>query len=788
MSANDTLVQRLGVLEETQLAALLERRPDVLLGAAPRDLPELAQRLRHPQSLVTVLRTVPVSHLQLLEAAQALGDACNRVALTEFLTGDGSEQRAAVDAIVDELAAYAVLVVDGGRIVLPAALADIFPDPLGLGEPLRVLLRDRSVEDMRTIQTGLGLPKQQNRADTVESLVARLGDAAAVRATFATAPDDVARVLAGLADRRLVTDEVFYSPNRQRQAAIEWAVARGLMIGMRYGYDWRMPAEVARALRGPDHHAPFTPRRPEPATWPVDPARVESDSSAAATLFADHVLAVLDRAARTPVACVKSGGVGARELAKLAKATGTGETEVRLVLELAAAAGLLERFTAGVTGSEEFATWRDLDPGDRFAALLSAWWSLGKTPTEARDFEGKSMRVLDHGGHCDGCRAARVSLLDTLAGLDGAADCAPVAVAAMWRRPLVHVVAQDETRPLATVWREAELLGVIAQGTVTELGRLLLAGSADLLAKHAGSLLPESAERATFGADLTVYVAGAPPARISRLLDSVADRESRGGAVTWRFSPGSVRRALDDGTTGDALAAALADIATTGLPQPLRYLIADVARRHGNLRLTAAVTCVRSADPALLAEVAADRKLAKLGLRLLAPTVLAADVPLADLLAALRAAGYFPVSEDTAPSVTLRSTDRTRVARPPSRTRLRERAPEPAAADPSAVAADLLRGGSGQRGLFVVPPLGPGSEEQLSGMATSLSTAEIRQLAHAVDTGSPVRIEYVSSTGATTDRVIDQAELSGGSLFAWCELRQDERVFTVARIRSVVPV
>lgn len=114
-------------------------------------------------------------------------------------------------------------------------------------------------------------------------------------------------------------------------------------------------------------------------------------------------------------------------------------------------------------------------------------------------------------------------------------------------------------------------------------------------------------------------VVGAPSAQVSSLLDSCADREGRGGATIWRLSPVSVRRALDDGTTGPELEQLLSSIANAELPQPLRYLIADVARRHGSLRVSPAISVIRSEDTALLAEVAADRKLKRLGLRLLAP-------------------------------------------------------------------------------------------------------------------------------------------------------------------------
>jgi hypothetical protein len=779
------LQDRLGRLSEAELGALLARRADVLAGVPPRDLRELAQRLWHPHSLVTALRDTSLPCLQLAEAAAALGAGCGRAALAELLSGDGPEHRRTVDRVVDALIANAVIAADGpDRLVLPDALAQIFPSPLGLDEPLAVLLRERSVEAMRRVQSALGVERRKNRADTVLALLTYFADPERVRALVARAPEEVAQYLIRLA-RAPEDDEDGYNAHRyqMRQAARTWAAERGLLIGDPWGWDLRMPAEVTLALRGPGYRAPFTPYRPEAVTRPIDRVRIERDSAAAAMTFADHLVTVLDHLARTPVPALKAGGVGAREIGKLAKAAKADDVAVRLALELADAMSLLARAGEVVVVSDQFSAWRDLEPARRFAAALAAWWQLGATPTETRDVDGKVVRALARPGDCSGCRAARVALLDALAELQGASSCADVARVALWQRPLVDIAAQDESAPLATVWREGELLGVIADGSLSDLGHALREGTADDVIKRAADLLPPSTDRATFGSDLTVYVVGAPSTQVSRLLDSCADRESRGSATTWRLRPASIRRALDEGTSGDVLTAALAEIATGRLPQPLCYLIADVARRHGHLRLSSATTCITSDDVALLAQLAADRKLAKYGLRLLAPTVLTGEAPLATLLDALRAAGYFPVADGADRSGEHAPRRPTALPKRP-RSMADRNKPAPLLPDPHSAAAALLRGPAGKDGSDPVSL----TEELLVTVARSLSIAEIRQLAHAIDTKSRVCIDYVSATGGATRRIIDQPELVGSTLFAWCELRADDRVFTVSRIQSVAAV
>ena len=83
----------------------------------------------------------------------------------------------------------------------------------------------------------------------------------------------------------------------------------------------------------------------------------------------------------------------------------------------------------------------------------------------------------------------------------------------------------------------------------------------------------------------------------------------------------------------------------------MTYLIDDVARRHGQLRVGMAASFVRCEDPALLAQAMATPAAQQLDLRLLAPTVAVSQAPIADVLAALRAAGFAPAAENSAGAI-----------------------------------------------------------------------------------------------------------------------------------------
>jgi hypothetical protein len=145
------------------------------------------------------------------------------------------------------------------------------------------------------------------------------------------------------------------------------------------------------------------------------------------------------------------------------------------------------------------------------------------------------------------------------------------------------------------------------------------------------------------------------------MLDGIADRESRSGAWTWRFSSASIRRGFDAGATAEGLLTALREASFEGrVPQPLEYLIGDVARRHGTVRVRPAASCLRCDDPALMSEILRTKALAKLKLAAVSETVLTSASPVAATLAALRAAGYTPAGENADGTPLLERTPRQR--------------------------------------------------------------------------------------------------------------------------------
>ncbi|MEU4272315.1 helicase-associated domain-containing protein [Streptomyces sp. NPDC026092] len=797
-------------LDAPRLGRALALRKDASAPPEPRSLDELAERLLRPDSVALALPQLPLPCLQVAEALAALGTPLSRGALAKALGATTPTAARELDAVLETLADRALVWPDGdGMLRMAAPLRQAWEAPLGLDAPLEELLEGMTSEELRGMLVTLGIKPPGTRQQRTAAVMHHHGDPERIASVVAKAPPSARELLEHRARSAPRHTEfiVFGAPEPDSRSGERWALDRGLLIRNRHGYGpARMPAEVALALRGPDWHAPFDPVPPAAEMVSVAAAEVEREAAAAATGFAAHAASVLSVCSSAPPARLKSGGVGARELGRIRKAAQADDAVVRIVLEAAYSVGLMATDGHRVAPTEKYDAWAAQEPAAQFAVLLQAWWNLALTSSQARDEENKALPALAGAPPCDGCLQARRGLLTAAArlseglGARAATDLGPLVA---WHRPVAHLSFQDET-PFATAVRETELLGVIARGSLSPLGEALLAGNAEVLATECRRLLPKATGTARLGSDLTAVVSGTPAANLAELLDATADRETSGTASVWRFSAASIRRALDAGRTPDKVSAELAAIAEgacAALPQPLSYLIADAARRHGRVRVAPASCVIHGDEPSLLTELAAHRGLASLGLRQLAPTVLVSAGTPDQTLAALRDQGYAPVAEAPDGTVRIERVPPRRAAavptprKPPVKTGGRlathKAAEMSGGIDSHAVAARLLAApptvpdpdpfGAGG-------PFGTDTEEVVAGYAKQLTYTDVRQLGHALDTGTDITIEYVAASGSRTVRTLSRLELDPPYLEAWCHLREAERVFTLSGIQGVMPV
>ncbi|WP_217171300.1 helicase C-terminal domain-containing protein [Streptomyces sp. AC512_CC834] len=310
-------------------------------------------------------------------------------------------------------------------------------------------------------------------------------------------------------------------------------------------------------------------------------------------------------------------------------------------------------------------------------------------------------------------------------------------------------------------------------------------------------LFPEPLDHVLLQADLTAVAPGPLERPLADLLGVLADVESRGGATVYRFTPGSVRRALDAGRTAADLHAFLARHSRTPVPQPLTYLIDDVARRHGQLRVGAASAYVRCDDDATLDEILADKRAVGLGLRRLAPTVLAAQADPAALLEGLRALGFAPAAESAAGDVLITRADSHRT---PPRTAPQPVPDGPPVADDTLLTAAIRAVRAGDLASTTPRKPLPGGEEGGGegdgeggdgGGATrgelprTGATETLATMQAAVLTGEALWIGYVNAEGAASQRVIAPIRVEGGFVTAYDHTADEVRTYPLHRITGV---
>ncbi len=749
---------------------------------------------------------------------------------------------------------------DDLRLQVNPGVLDLLPDPLGLGRPAGRLLADVSADALRAVLRRWGVTPPTRKAAMAATVLRRLAEPGHVRSVLGTAPPAVARTLTELAqaaaavgytsvpsDDQLADDgprgrrgagpggvgneldpfddeedEPPWVHDREatarHHAAARWALDNGLAFGSAWAvWQVQMPAEVALALQPAGYRLPLAIEPPGVIVVPAYAPHVASGAAAGLTETVAAVMAVLERVERSPLALLRSGGVGAREITRVAKQAGADTAVVRLALECAWAAGLVERVSVDRVGlGAAFSSWRRRSPGERATSLILAWHPLAFVPTVDRDADGRAVPLFTRQLDRPVVHMLREVLLRSATDAPdrGAVELAGAVALGSWLHPLEMAGRVDDAA--RRTWEELHRWGLLADGAASPLGMALAADDLDALTAEAGRALPAVQSGVLVGSDLTVVVPGTPDPDVVDLLDAMADREGRGGASTWRLSPVSVRRALDAGYDPDDLRAHLTRAAGGTLPQPVDYLLRDVARRYGHVGVRPAAAILVGDDVALLAELTAHRSLRRLGLAAVAPTVLTATAPPAEVLTALRDAGYLPRELDgtgapvrqqrlaAAPGAAGASSPAGAAGTPGTEGRACEDdGPEPAAQAPAGswVAGSQAGGPDRPDHLWETPTqaadrllrggIPPESDEvtdlavRIAAVAGHLGLGEVRTLARAVVDGRSVVIDYVSASGGSTTREVSDLDLQGAYLSGWCHLRNAERVFTLARIRSV---
>lgn len=722
-----TLAEQLRAWSADDLARLLDARPDLAL-PAPTDSAQLAARATTRTSLLRALDQLDLLQLGVVEAVASAAplDADAVAALVKARE---------IGPTLDLLAARVLIWDDGRGLRTPSQLTEL-----------------------------VGLPPGP-AAESIASLIDELDPAA--RAMLDHLDDTGADGTLDLVPQGVTRDTA--------RTPAEQLLARGLLTA-RDARHVTIPWSVRLHLHGGRSTREALDVLPEVPLSELDEHRVDAVAAEAAVQAVHRVEVLLDSWGTRPPAALRGGGLGVRDLRAATVLLGADPTEVALLVETAAAAGLValgstESLDAAWLPTERYDVWLAGDTGARWAVLARTWLD---NPRDAavigQRVAGKTVNALGEGLERPWLSALRRELLAVLAEMPAgrvlaAATGVPgVAARLRWRRPRRPASQLAAVDPLL---REAAQLGVIGAGALGAPARALLDGGD--AAATLTALLPAPVDHVLLQADLTAIAPGPLEGDLARRLALLADVESRGGATVYRFSDGSVRRAFDAGWSAAEVHTFLDEVSRTPVPQGLAYVVDDVARRFGVLRAGHAESFLRSDDEVALTALVHDPAAASLRLRRIAPTVVVSDVPIATLLPRLRELGLAPVVEAADGTVRVARPDVHRARSP--RGRSEAAASARAGARTAAVVAAIR---AGDMAATARPARGP-----VSGPADIVTL-----LRASSESREQVLIAYVGSDGTLAQRLVSPIRVEGGTLTAHDARADTERTFAIHRITS----
>ncbi len=677
-----TLTAQLRDWTADQVATLLLRRPD-LARPRPADLGELAQRAQQHPSVTAAIDRTTLAENRLLQLV-----VCCRpdVPLAELGAAlPAGTALADVEPVLASLEEAALLWRHDGRVHCSGTLRQLMPTPFG--PPLHDLASEQQTSYLKSaidsVRTALAasshrgeLPppatgpdgRPPRKAELVEELERLVSTPGVVAAVLESAPAEAVQLAADLLAGPPYVEWSYYLTYSTYQRYYEsepgyWLYRHALVLPVPRSSAAAQPREVSVALRGGRPIVDLALDRPDFVTHRVDQHDVDAQGAARAVQALHLVDELLDAWWAAPVKALQSGGLGVSVTKQVATMLDVDPAVAELLIELAYVAGLIEQRTVSRTErrkyvSETFvepsaaaAAWTSRPDPVRWRQLAGAWQRADYWPSASgRQPDGaKPVPLLSPQYAAAGAAERREVVLEALAALDdgAATTLTDLAAALYWAQPqpwLRHGPG-DGTLPIEWVWTEAELLGIVAAGSPTSFGRALIARDDAAAESALAAAEPRHETAFTLQADLTATVVGTLAREVLTELRLLADVESTGAATTFRFSEGSLRRAFDAGRSAAEITSFLERHAAKGVPQPLAYLVGDVARRHGHLRVGDAGSFVTSDDPAVLADACTHRRTRKLALRLLAPTVAVSPRPPDAVLEGLRAAGFLPTAD-----------------------------------------------------------------------------------------------------------------------------------------------
>ena len=719
-------------VDDAALLDLFTARPD-LVTPVPPDIASLAVRACSAPSLARAIDSLNQWQFQVLEAAASLNEPFLEKSV---VTLTDKEAKTVLEHLIKIGLVYPSE--DGMR--LPTQLRDVIGiEPAGLGPASMAKLK-----------------------------LSDLGDAPA--------------------DAKKVLDRLVWGPPRGSVGDIKnpgpgvtWLLDKKFLVPL----DQRtviLPREVAIALRGGKVHKERFIKQPALSGAKRDERQINLAAIANVSTVLRWVEELLNFWADEPADALRAGGLGVRDLKIISTHLGVDESCTAFVAELAYLASLISIDADDrILPSNKFDIWLMQTPADRWQMLASQWLITSRVSGLVGRVEAKNVAAL--GPELDRVNAARVRALtlELLRENQGIApDWNSFKELLSWRAPVRRNSSlQDELAEWTL--REAEWLGITGQGALSKFGAQFLAGD-DLSSINED--LPKTVDHILIQSDNTAIAPGPLEHEISQALAMMAEIESRGGATVYRFTESTIRRALDHGKTGDEIKTFLIKTSKTPMPQPLEYLIADVAKKHGKLRVGNTSSFIRCEDTALISQIMNDKKLEILALRRVAPEVVICDMDATDAMRVLRECGYLPAGESANGMIlTGPKTNRALTKPRPPRVIGEVEIPD---AESLKTAIRALR--TGEKSTYRQTRLRQVASEALGQLPRTTANETMDILNQFIVDEKTLSIGYADNNGGVTHRIIDPIRISAGALIARDHATGEVQSFRIPRITGVAPL
>ena len=719
-------------VDDAALLDLFSARPD-LVTPVPPDIASLAVRACSAPSLARAIDSLNQWQFQVLEATASLNEPFLEKSV---VTLTDKEAKGALEHLVTIGLVYPSE--DGMR--LPTQLRDVIgTEPAGLGPASMAKLKLSELDD---------------------------------------APADAKKVL----------ERLIWGPPRGSVGDIKnpgpgvtWLLEQKFLVPL----DQRtviLPREVAIALRGGKIHKERFIKQPSLSGAKRDERQINLAAIANVSTVLRWVEELLNFWADEPADALRAGGLGVRDLKIISTHLGVDESCTAFVTELAYLASLISIDADDrILPSNKFDIWLMHTPADRWQMLASQWLITSRVSGLVGRVEAKNVAAL--GPELDRVNAARVRALtlDLLRENQGIApEWNSFKEVLSWRAPVRRNSSlQDELAEWTL--REAEWLGITGQGALSKFGTQFLDGD-DLSSINED--LPKTVDHILIQSDNTAIAPGPLEHEISQALAMMAEIESRGGATVYRFTESTIRRALDHGKTGDEIKTFLIKTSKTPMPQPLEYLIADVAKKHGKLRVGNTSSFIRCEDTALISQIMNDKKLEILALRRIAPEVVICDMDATDAMRLLRECGYLPAGE-SANGMILTGPKSNRALTKPRPPRVIGEVEIP---DTESLKTAIRALRTGEKSTYRQTRLRQVASEALGQLPRTTANETMDILNQFIIDEKTLSIGYADNNGGVTHRIIDPIRISAGALIARDHATGEVQSFRIPRITGVAPL